>query len=309
MSVAVYSEWLGNVGLDRFRRLAASGLVRDVYTYIGPDNDAAQANRREWARYRDALRSNDASMWGWYVCSADQERDVAQIRWLAERYPVDGWLLNIEKPLEGADLKTLVRGVGELAKPMRASLAGTSAAHVPYDYRALDLAGADVEWQAYCDSGEGPAPDAAVRELYKPSFVVEGCEYRCSLLIAGKTTYGWGRIGAVDGMYALYDSYRRPGPADAEVRVYPRAFGWTMTNRTLWRGEYGVGKLLGRARYSRIRVALDVTRGAAERRSLAEWTALAASARVPGAARRPVSVYLAEVCPDDVLRAIAEGAG
>ena len=88
----------------------------------------------------------------------------------------------------------------------------------------------------------------------------------------------------------------------------PREWGLTPVTRTLEREHLPVGRLLGRARYSQIRVTLDVTRGAAHKHTLNTWRTIAASARLPGLSKRPVSVYLAEVCPDDVLRAIAKGA-
>ena len=61
----------------------------------------------------------------------------------------------------------------------------------------------------------------------------------------------------------------------------------------------------GVIRVGKTRVTLDVTRGANDKHTPAEWTAIAASARMPGLARRPVSVYLAEVASDEMLRAVA----
>lgn len=69
-----------------------------------------------------------------------------------------------------------------------------------------------------------------------------------------------------------------------------------------------VGQLYGRAKYANIRVTLDVTRGNDAKHTLEEWTVIAGSARVPGSAKRGVSVYTAEATSDDVLVAIAKGA-
>ena len=57
--------------------------------------------------------------------------------------------------------------------------------------------------------------------------------------------------------------------------------------------------MLRRAAYNRIHCTLDVTR-TAEQRAPSEWPAIAASARVPGASRRPISVYLAERTNNEV---------
>ena len=103
-----------------------------------------------------------------------------------------------------------------------------------------------------------------------------------------------------------YDAYRFSVPPEYEFGVYPRqGWGWTVSERK-FRGV-STGRLLGRARYSKIRVTLDVSR-TAQTRPASEWEAIAASARIPGMAKRPISVYLAEVASDEVLRAIAAGA-
>lgn len=319
MSVAVYSEWLSAFGADRAAKLIDEGIVSDIYAYVGPDNEAARANRAEWDAFRAKLGRDQEllglqvryPLWGWYACSADQERDVAEITRLHDELEPDGWLLDIEKPLEGAYLTTLVRGVAALGKPVRASCAGANPNHYLYGHRTLDRYGVEVEWQCYLDSGEGPPPDVAVRELYTPSRLHLGHAYRAATWPRddrSRVSYGWGHLVLVDAQWGYWAWNRRVWLAGD---ISQSRTGWPMLVRhsdTLSSMRYQ-GRLLGLARYSRIRVALDVTRGAAERRSLAEWTALSASARVPVAARRPVSVYLAEVCPDDVLWAIAEGAG
>ena len=299
-AVAVFSEWLGNWGPHRARDLYNEGTIDAVYAKVWPLDDAANANiaaRKDWrAIYPGPL-------WAWMVCSEDQVEDAANLAQLDVWVAPDGWVLNIEKSLEGADLRTIIKAAQATGKPVRASLAGIDASHIEYDYRALDRAGVEVDWQAYMHSGEGPAPYVAVRELYLSSFVIPGWQYRSRI----GTTYGWGKVTKAYFSSGFYDAYKFPGPSEYEFGVSPREWGWTVVDRK-FRGVWN-GRLLGRARYSKIRITLDVTRGAGEKHTPAEWTAIAASARVPGRARRPVSVYLAEVASDEVLRAIAAGAG
>jgi hypothetical protein len=109
-----------------------------------------------------------------------------------------------------------------------------------------------------------------------------------------------------DNFVGYYNPYRFPKTMTArEFGVQAREWGWTVTARKFLGSD---GVLLGRAQYSKIAVTLDVSRGAQEVHSLAEWEAIAASARVAGARKRPVSCYLGEIASDDVLRAIARGA-
>ena len=298
MSIRVFIEQLGSLGPHRMDALNAEGTVSDWFVLVGPDRPAGDANRAVWDDYAGV-----GKLWAWYVCTPDQAGDVARITELEEELLPAGIVLNIEGEwTKRASLKTLISGVKALGLPIIASLAGFSASHAPYDYRTLDRAGVEVDWQAYVDSGEGPTPAEAVAELYRSSFVIPGWEYRSRI----GTTYGWGKVTrVVSAAKGRYDAYKFPGPSEYEFWVSPRGWGWTVRERKF----SGVnGLLLGRARYSKIAVTLDVTRSAQAQRDLAGWEALAASARVPGAAKRPVSVYLAEVCPDDVLRAIAKGA-
>lgn len=303
MSVAVFCEWLGNFGPDRTRALRAEGIVDAIYAYLAPDNAAAQANRRVWNDY--------GPLWAWIVCSADQEADAQTIADLDARYPIVGWLLNIEKALEGAKLTTLLDAVKATRKPVRASLGGVqTASRGEFDYRALDLADVQVDWQCYFDSGEGPTPAVAVAELWQSSFVVPGWEYRHSWQKIDETypRYGWGKVVGVDAFEqeGLFDSYRLPRVVNASFDIVAREWGYTVNRRALWDSEGETrGKLMGRARYTQTRVTLDVTRGANDKHSLIEWTAIAASARVKGQGKRPISIYLAEHASDDVLRAIS----
>jgi hypothetical protein len=306
MSVAVFSEHLGNWGPHRARDLYNEGTIDAVYAKVWPLDAAAKANVAAWAEWRTIY---PGPLWGWMVCSADQIADAVELVTLNAELLPDGWLLNIEKPLEGAELRTIIRAAEATGKPVRASLAGIDASHVEYDYRALDRAGIEIDWQAYADSGEGPDPATAVRELYECSFVVPGWEYRSRIGM----TYGWGKVTKVSAANlprlptAYYDAYKFSGPSEYEFEVALRegGWGWTVTDRKF---RFVNSRLLGRARYSKIRVTLDVTRGANDKHTPAEWTAIAASARMPGLAKRPVSVYLAEVASDEVLRAIAAGA-
>jgi len=302
MSVRCFVEQLGSIGPHRMTALSAEGTVSDWFILVGPDRPAGHANCDVWNNYTGV-----GNLWAWYVCTPDQAVDVEHIRVLDALLNPAAWVLNIEGEwTKGASLKTLVSGVRALGSPIIASLAGSSASHAPYDYRTLDRAGVEIDWQAYIDSGEGPTPAEAVAELYRSSFVIPGWEYRHRW--GGK--YGWGIVSGVAVGAAFYDSYLIPGRPNAEVFIAAREeWGYTVApGRRLWAGDTAVGLLLGRARYSKIAVTLDVTRSAQAQRDLAGWEALAASARVPGASKRPISVYLGEVCPDDVLRSIARGA-
>jgi hypothetical protein len=307
VSVDVYSEWLSAFGAHRADALADEGLIDRIYAYVGPENEAARSNRKEWSNFARF----GVVLWGWYVCSPDQEADAEAIVRLDSELKPAGWLLNIEKPLERVELRPLVSRVAALGKPMVASLAGLNPNHHLYDHRTLDRFGVEQEWQCYFDSGEGPRPDVAVRELYLPSRVRSGREYRALTWPTGlrkRAVYGWGDLWSSALGRWLYDSYNA-GVYDWHGHLTDES-GWPPTvvaDRALTSFARR-GRLLGLARYSKIRVALDVTRGAAERHTLDQWTAIAASARLPGLRKRPVSIYLAEVCPTDVLRAIAEGA-
>ena len=290
-----FVEWIGNVGPTRMDALVREGVVESYYVMLGPDREAGVYNVAHW-------KDCTAPKWGWFVNTADQEKDVAGISWLdAQVHPV-GWCLNIEKVLEGANLKTLIEGVAALGKPIVASLAAITASHVEFDYRTLDKHGVVVDWQAYFDSGEGSTPQIATEELYSSSFVVPGREYRHRLGAA----YGWGKVTRIEqGQRATFDSYK--SPADCHFNVTAREWGHTVVSRNLYRDGKNVGMLMGKAAYPRIRMTLDVTR-TAQARPAAEWTPIAASAKAPGASKRPISVYLAEHASDAVMRAIAAGA-
>jgi len=307
VSVNAFVEVLGNIGPNRMISLVNEGTVGAFYVLVGPDEGrpAAPANRIAWFD-TDELSAQFVPRYGWWVATADQESDVREIQRIDASLNPAGWVLNIEKVLQSAPLEVLLSGVKALGKPMVASLAGTSASHTQYDFRVLDKHGVTCDWQAYFDSGEGQSPAYSVAELYQSSFVISGWEYRHRL----GSSYGWGKVREVQNEWkAWYDSYKRPPIKDGWFYVDPREWGYTVESRTLYRDSKSVGLLMGRAAYSRIAVTLDVTRGAQDKHSLTEWEAIAASARVPGAKKRPVSVYLCEIARDDVLRAIAAGAG
>lgn len=290
-----FVEWIGNVGPTRMDALVREGVVEGYYVMLGPDREAGVYNVAHW---------NDctAPKWGWFVNTADQEKDVARISWLdAQVHPV-GWCLNIEKVLEDASLKTLIEGVAALGKPIVASLAAITASHVEFDYRTLDKHKVAIDWQAYFDSGEGSTPWVCVQELYTSTFIIPGREYRSRF----GSVYGWGKVTKVEAnQRATYDSYKQP--RNAYFNVTDRDWGFTVVSRYLYRDGKAVGVLMGKAAYPNIRVTLDTTR-TAKLRPAAEWTPIAASAKAPGAGKRPVSVYLVEHATDDVLRAIAAGA-
>jgi len=311
VSVNVFLEQLGSIGPDRMLSLVNEGTVGTFYVYLGPDNAAAQANRLAWFDV-DEISPQFVPRYGWWVCSTDQAGDVAAIAEVDAKLNPVGWVVDVEKPLEGTDLSVLLGGVAALGKSIVASLGGSySPSHIEFDYRTLDKYGCRVEWQAYFDSGEGCTPAEAVRELYQSSFVLPGWEYRHRL----NTVYGWGKVTRVEGgQIARYDSYKRAGAEDGWFSVSPHyvdpvtndEWGYNVVSRALFRGGKDVGLIMGRAAYPKIAVTLDVTR-TAQTRAAKEWTPIAASARVNGAARRPVSVYLGEVASDEVLRAIAAG--
>jgi hypothetical protein len=295
---------LTNFGADRAGGLHRSGTLTDVYAYLGPANTASELNASELTQF---TKKYEGRMWGWYVCSPNQAKDVADIERLNARYKLHGWLLNIEKPLEKANLSVLLSGVAKLGKPIRASVAGYTPAHIEFDYRAMEKYKVAIDWQAYFDSGEGANPAVAVRELFETSFAVGGWEYRHRI---GQKQYGWCKMVGVKGDEIEIDSYMLPTNKNGFVKARLREGGWgyEITDRTIRRGKLVVGRLYGRAAYSRSRVTIDTTRGAAAKRSLDEWTKVAASAKVPGSARRPVSVYLAESTSDELFRALAAGA-
>ena len=299
MSIAAKSYNLSAFGADRAKMLYDEGTISHVRAPLWPLEPAAVANRAEWP----AFVAKGVPMWGWLNCSADQFGDVIAMSSLDVSLDPAGWVLDIEGEwTKGAKLDTLVKGARSLGKPLVASLAGYSASHVEYDYRRLDGAGIPVEWQAYADSGEGPDPETAVRELFESSFVLVGWEYRSRI----GTTYSWGRMTKAARGIGYYDSYKLPaGWGEYEFVVASREWGWDVLARNFYAGR---GHLLGRARYSKIRVALIVSREIEQRRTLAEWTAYAASARMPGKTRRGVAVYPVENCSDELLRAIAKGA-
>jgi hypothetical protein len=304
VSVAVFSEWLGNFGPHRARDLYNEGTIDAVYALVHPLDAAAQANAAAWAEWRTIY---PGPLWAWMVCSADQIADAVELVTLNAELLPDGWLLNIEKPLEGAKLGTIIASAKATGKPVRASLAGIDASHVEYDYRGLDRADVEVNWQAYADSGEGPDPATAVRELYESSFVIPGWEYRSRI----GTTYGWGQVTKAVFSTGYYDAYKFPGPSEYEFGAdqLAREWGWTVYNRKF----KGVnGRLLGRARYAKTRVTILSDEIAFDKngitRTAEEWTAYAASSRMPGFRRRPVDVYLAERASDEMLRAVASGA-
>lgn len=293
-----FVEIINNCGPDRMERLWREGVVSSYYVLVGPDRESGRSNIADW-RYAKCPK------WAWYVCTADQEADVEEITRLDAELDPSGWCLNIEKVLEDTKLETLLAGVSALGRPVVASLAAITSSHVEFDYRCLDRHAVVIDWQAYFDSAEGTTPKIATGELFQSSFIIPGREYRH--LLSGK--YGWGRITRVEeNQRAVFDSYRRTGGYDGYVAVTPREWGFTVVARTIWRDEKSVGVLMGKAAYPNIRMTLDVTR-TAQSRPAAEWTPIAASARAPGATRRPISVYLVEQTSDEVLQAIAAGAG
>lgn len=311
MSVAAFVEQLGSVGPDRMLRLVNERTVSSFYVLVGPDEGrpAASANRVAWFDV-DEISPAFVPRGAWWICTSDQAADVARITELDAKLNPTAWILDIEKSLEGAKLDVLIGGVAALGKPIVASLGGAySPSHMEFDYRTLDLYRVVCDWQAYFDSGEGCTPAQAVQELYSSTFVLPGWEYRHRL----GAQYGWGRVNRVEGAQrALYDSYRRPGTVDGYFSVSQRiaedgkAWGYNVISRTLHRDGKDVGLLMGRAAYPKIAVTLDVTR-TAQARAPQEWTPIAASARVNGAARRPVSIYLLDNASDEVVRAIAAG--
>ena len=306
VSVTAFVEQLNSVGPHRMLDLYKDGSVSAYYVLLGPSTKPnVLTNRNQWHDV-DMLSALYVPRWAWYVCTTDQAADVADIQELDFQFKPAGWVLNIEKWLEGAKLETLLSGVAGLGKPIVASLGGSqSASHIWLDYRALDKYAATCNWQAYFDSGEGVTPSQAVQELYQSTFVLAGWEYRHRL----GQVYGWGKVTRVEaGQKASYDSYKRPGSADGWFSVAAREWGYTVVSRSLFRNGKDVGLMMGRAQYNRIAVTLDVTR-TAQARAPQEWTPIAASARVPGASRRPCSVYLLDNASDEVVRAIAAGAG
>lgn len=312
--IAVYTQDLHGFDASRARRLAQRLRVEigkdleAVYALVWPDYPEGttphpQQNRAAFAQWRAEA---GVPLWGWFNAQPDQAADVEALGALTTELDPAGWLLDIEGDwTKGAKLKTLIEGAVATGRPVRASLAGATPSHVEYDYRTLDKHGVPIEWQAYFDSGEGTRPEAAVRELFRSSFVIEGWEYRHRI----GTPYSWGKVGRVVNGRAKLDSYRHPGTENADFAVRAGSgWGWTVVDGTLLRGSEQIGTLMGRAAYRNIRVVLDVSRGNDDKHTLDEWTQIAAGAKYPGADKRPISVYMGEATTDDVLVAIAKGA-
>jgi len=299
MGIAVFCQQLSSFGADRARALVEAGMVNAIYVLMYPNQQAVQANHEEYGKF------TGMPLWAWINASPDQTADVEAVKEIDAKYKPLGYQLDIEGEwTKTANLRTLISGVKSLGKPVRASLAAATASHVNYDYRTLDVFAVPIDWQCYFDSGEGPPPDVAVAELFKSSFVFSEWDYRCKL----GTKYRWGKAARIEGGNMIYTADRGSGDRDAYFSVTPREWGSTVVDGVLLRNGAQVGQLLGRARYRCIRATLDTTRGANDKHSPAEWTAIASSARAPGLPRRPISVYMAENSTDDVLRAIAAGA-
>lgn len=305
VSIHVKSYNLSAFGADRAKMLLDEGTLSVVRCPLWPEDDPAHlANQAEWWVFaRKAL-----PMWAWINCSADQAADVAALQALDAEFRPSGWILDIEKALEHADLSVLCAGAKALGCPVIASLGGfANPNHNVFDHRSLDRAGFAQEWQAYPESDEGPPPDVAVRELWQPSLVFVNGLYRSRI----GTTYGWGRVTKCNGMTGIgyYDAYKFPGPREYEFDVRAEEWGWTVTECKFWSTG---GQLLGLAKYRDIRVCILSDGLAADHgitRTLPEWTAYAASARAPGLARRPVAVFNGERASDEMLRAVAKGSG
>jgi hypothetical protein len=305
VSVTAFVEQLNSVGPHRMLDLYKAGTVGGYYVLLGPSGKpGAAANRNQWHDV-DQLSAVHVPRWAWYVCTQDQAKDVAEIEDLDFEFKPTGWVLNIEKWLEGVKLDTLIPKVSLLGKPIVASLGGSqSASHIWLDYRTMDNYKVTCNWQAYFDSGEGVTPARAVQELYQSTFIIAGWEYRARF----GDKFGWGKVSRVEAAQkAVFDSYKYPTKDDGWFSVAARDWGYTVVSRSLFRNGHA-GLVYGRAAYNRIAVTLDVTR-TAQARAPEEWAPIAASARVPGAARRPVSIYLLDNCSDEVARAIAAGAG
>jgi hypothetical protein len=313
VGIAVFVQDLSAFSPERARGLhrkliAQTGAgLEAVYALAWPDYEppaspVPQANRAAWHAW---TAEAGLPLWVWFNAQQDQAEDALAIADLVDVLEPAGLMLDIEGAWTmGAKLKTLITAAKRTGLPVRASLAAATPAHFEYDFRELDLQGVAVDWQSYFDSGEGCTPAVAVQELYRCSFVVGGWEYRHHW----SGTYGWGKVGRTIGSMAAFDSYLHPGSENATFLWSPRDWGLTVEGGRLMKAGITVGQLMGRAKYANVRVTLDVTRGAAEKHTLEEWTAIAASARVPGSAKRPVSVYMAEHASDDVLLAIAKGA-
>lgn len=305
MPVRAYCEHLSALGAHRARALSAEGTLSALYVYLGPIAEVAKSNRAQWDRFRTI--APDLRLWGWWRCGTDYERDVQEIRRIDRELAPAGWLLNIEKESEGRDLQALLNPLREIRKPLVCSLGGVARPWgASFDHCAIDRAGLVTEWQCYPETNEGPEPAIAVRDLAEPERVHLGARYLAKIgtqVVWGEILRYHERLGDV-----VYDSYAHP-------TLYPRAKarmdgGWPdylVTDRTLRRGTEPVGRLLGLARYARIRVAILADGIVASRgitRSAEEWRAYARSGRLPGKRARPVSVYLAERASDEMLRSV-----
>jgi len=322
VSVALFCENLSSFPADRMvrlqERLRRENLppIEAVYALVWPDYrppnpPVPQENRRAWARWRADAQ---VPLWAWLnIADGDALTQAVAIASLDKSLNPSGWMLDVEGDWsKGAPLSALANAARDTGKPRRATLAGSSASHVEYDYRALDLTGFQVSWQCYFDTGEGPPPPDGMRELYQSSFVLSGWQYRAHV----GNVYGWGRV-SVSGLTARYDSFKHKFDTFFPVALRDpdpsRNWGYRVVSRDLWRRDEGAGKLvgllMGRAEYKRMRCGLDMTRPVSLARPVDEWTAIAAGARVAGSRNRPIDVYLAERDNPDCDRIVAVARG
>lgn len=324
--IALFVEDLGSFPAQRAKVLhedmKKEGLpgIEAVYALVWPDYQAPidnkpGKNRSTFGSWRSAA---GLPLWAWMNCREDQNADAAAVNTLDGQLQPNGWLLDIEGNwTKGAKLKTICMATEATGRPRRASLAGTTAAHVEYDYLQLEKSGFEVEWQAYMNSlgangrPEGPAPDNAVAEMYQCSFMIPGWQYRHR---AG-SQYGWGQFVRADEAVDLgiFNSFLRPGSEDSVFGILEAEWGYVPDDRILFprdphKAPYGL--LMGRVAYKNQRVALNVTQPPMNHHSgkMQTWAATAASARIVGAAKRGVACFLAERASDNTLMEVARGA-
>ena len=224
--IALFVQDLSSFSPSRARELNQKIInetgrsIEAVYALAWPNYDppaspVPQANRQVWRAWQDEA---GLRLWAWVNARPDQQEDVLAMRGLFQELRPVGWLLDIEGEwTKGAKLGTLIIGAKEAGIPVRASLAGASPSHVEYDWRTLDQQNVQIDWQAYFDSGEGCRPDYAIQQLYQPSFVIGGWEYRHLWKATGR--YGWGKAGGVWDDRIRYDSYTIPKAPNGTVRV------------------------------------------------------------------------------------------
>ncbi|MDR7492164.1 MAG: hypothetical protein QN122_12030 [Armatimonadota bacterium] len=290
--------------LSRARALMAGGWVRSVRIQLAGNTEAVTArNRQELPRWRDAL----GQVWAWWRAGEDLRHDVEMVA-LARRLGAAGLAPNVEKWAEGRSLAPLAEALA--GQPVTWIVGGFPAPELAgLDYQSMvALPGAQVEWQCYVGTGEGPPPREALRSLVFPETLWAAgrgpaWRYRALVGLEGARRWEWlVGMGLRAGLFWLAWSGGQAGVAAASGPDGVAAV--TDESRTLMspRNLY-LGRLYGFVPYRRARVCLW-HRGLSED----QVVALARQARLPRCLPRRVALFAAETASEELIRRVAEAA-